>query len=470
MIPLRNIIISAILGVAGLTLLNLQVDREFINLAPTEGADFAMVLQSDTVYQQTFIARKAHISRISLYVTPLTKQIPDEDVSITLTTPNGDTVQSQIPAVFINATRTATITIPDTLSYNPGDTLSITMQVPIELSGKLRIQTRKVDESFINDVPIFTIAQTPQENPLAYQAYYLYRPPFALQLGFMLIALSILSITGISLILKSPIHTLIYSAYVALAFVIPRALAYQMPWVVYIATVIALFGGITLLKDRHSPLATLFGAHAFALTSWFALHALSGRAIYALVALTPLYAWSLQKRKFTFAVIATIACGITLFAIKAPLYTTTAISSTPAHVRDIFLDPNQTPHSQKIPGQITGWDNYGSYLGFFTISVALLGVVVGVRDNRKLAYLLIGAGLVTLTPILMNINIPWQHAIILVTLSLSLFSAIGLDALHSFLGKNSRLAYILMATLTIFALLDLMNVGITTLEFMYLPL
>ncbi len=466
-----RLIISAFLTILGSLLLFTTTDREFINLQPTEGASHAIVLDSSKTYQQTFTATRPSISQLGLFLSPPTINTPSDNISIIVSSRNKKLAEEIIPTEFINKGSATQVTFSPPIYISTGDTITFAIQVPPSLDKKIRIQERVPDPSFSTANVAFYINDVKQNSPLGYQVDFVYRPALAIQLGGFIILLAIFNIFP---------SLQLYIIGVSFLFSLPLILLNNFSWPIFIFTSIAL-AGMVLLLNRHklTLLPVIFGAQAFAFSTWLPLHATADRSIYAILALLPLLfviipknIISKNRRK---KIIIAAALTVLLLSIFSSINIPVKISPLTANPRDIFLDPIQPPSSIKVIG--ASWDHFGSFLGITVLSLAFIGIIwQGPKHKAILITGIIGALLALVPPITSLFTailpVPPQHLIILTTFSLAYFSAWGLFGLQQYLRPQKTsthmtdiLSISLIGIITFIALFDLFNVAATTLEF-----
>lgn len=470
----------------GLILLNANTDREFINLAPTEGIPNGVVLDADTTYTQSFAATRTSISRVSLFLRPTTTNLPPSSATISLAVNGEERANQSIAAEFIDSSGASQVRFNPPIKVKEGDTINLSVSVPKELSGRLRAQLRLPDETFDNTYATFTIDQEDQEAPLAYQVYYKYRPPLSAQLAGLLITLAII------LVLRNRIAShyiaAIYIAGLTLVATAPAILLGHIPYITMVATALAATSMWIFTKHFNlSLVARVTTIHVFGLTTWFALHTLAGREKLIALSVLPLLILLISNKgdkKNTQLRIATVAIFL-LLAILLPWQQPTISPSITASPRDVFLDPNQVPSSIKFDSDYTalhipqrdpesieeggGWDNFGSYTGIIATALAGLGILTNTKRHWKMLTVgiigLLIAATPAITPLINQASpLPAQYFIILTTFSIALFAGLGLQSLYNFIG-SSKVSTIIVYTIATFILLDMLHVVGRTLEF-----
>ncbi len=437
--------VAVLAAAAGVLLISVKTDREFINLAPTPGVRHGLVLGSDADVRQTFTAIRDNVTRLGLFLVPVQEDIPAGAISLSVS--QGDTLLATraIPSQFIDGENFAQVRFQPPLKTVKGQQLSVAVAAPPKLDGLVRLQQRSPDQTFSTHNVQLTVNGQPVQAPAAYQVYYSYRPPLAVQMGGLLIFTA--------LFLFVPMLPL-YVLSAALLFLVPALLLGSFSLITFIYAALALAGMTMLLRDHKVPLIpALLGGHIFAFTTWFPLHVLAGRDYYALAALLPLL---LSRRRRQLLPVILLSAVIIIFAGQwtAPA----GVPDSFAHPRDIFLDTNQVPASQKVPG--SSWDNFGSYIGPAAAALAIIGLLWQGRRRQLPAFIGLAGFLAP------------SHFIILTTFAAAYYAAFGLYGLARFLNPDPH-AKDLTVPVVIFlifvvALLDLWQVAARTLEYGWL--
>lgn len=478
-----RISVAAVLLVLGLFLAVTKVDRQLLDLPPSEGAAASVTLSSQSTYSQTFVFTRKSLSKLGFYFS--TSNPANKNIMIAVFRGEQKIGEAFLPTIFISSSGASDVTFSPPLATIPGETLKAVIMVPPELSKIIRIQTRLNDGTFDAKHTVFSINDVAQGSALAYQAYFSYRLPFAIQFGGLCLFAALLLIAFPTSQFQKNIWLILYACTASFLYVIPSFALGGHPFLLVLSQAVALLGMIILLRQLGlSFLASLFGAHVFAFTTWWPLQFLSGRQYYLLVCLLPVLIvlatyWRslalLWKIVLSAGVVITIASFL-LFAHQAPAY---KLLPVPASARDIFLDPNQLPSSEKLypdrqkPAQSEAWDNFGSYVSIPVALFALLGLITSWRT--LMPYLVLGV-VIVLTSL-----IPWtvallfpllpihsQHLIIILTFIVALFAGEGFEKLFFFLGSKDKLVQGMMAVVIFISLLDLWNVASGSLEYMLL--
>lgn len=461
-------------------------EREFIIFNPQEGELAGIVLQSGHDYRQSFTVYRRSLSRLSLALRPtIETALPNHSFTFILYSGSAAPLTKSIPVSFIDREGVTRIDFDPPLFTNPGDTISFSLSIPPELSGLLRAQTVNIADSPDLAATSFTIDNQPQPVPLAWQMFYDFHPPLSYQLGIFLLWLAFW------LVLRLPLsHPVVLSSYVlaaVIAYLSPAVFLGQYYWLLALSSVAAMAGMILLLRSLSlsAPLV-LFGANAFAFSTFFALHSYAGRPQMLAFSLIPLLCFLFinthPKRRLLLLAITIICLLIFLFA--APYHSPAVSPLLVASLKDILLDPNQIPTADKFqaayyalqiprgdPSVVvqSGWEHFGSYIGFINLSFSLLGLLFYARRFWLVA--LIGLAGLTISALpfttpyfLSRLWLPPQYFIILLSFALAFFAAFGLSKLQSFL-RDSRLTQFIIYMIAIFALFDLLNVTSKTIQF-----
>ncbi len=454
----RFIFILALLSAGGLLLL-VKTDREFINLAPSEGFAHGVELRSRSTYEQSFIATRSTITRLGLFFMPTTKELPDATITVTVKRADKVISEQSLSAAFIDGENFSQIRFRPPLTVTRGEQLTVSISVPPALDNALRLQQRQTDATFSPANVSFSIDGKVQDAPAAYQVFYGWRPSLAVQIGGLLI------LTAIILPLPSlPLYVL----GAAILFIMPALLLKSLPLIDFFYAALALGGMLMLLREHKLPLMpALFGAHVFAFTTWLPLHALAGREYYAAFALLP---FILSPRRRPLLPVITLAILlIILFGDWQPI---TSFPDQAANFRDIFFDPNQVPDSQKVPGYT--WDHFGSYVGIISAALAFVGFIWQGRRHKLVALIGLLGALLALAPFFTRtlarlLPLPPSHFIILTTFAVAYFAAFGLHGLRRYLQPirhtKDYVVQTVIVLLVIIALLDLWQVAAGTLEY-----
>lgn len=454
----RLILILALLAAGGLFLL-VKTDREFINLAPSAGAVRGVELRGRGTYEQSFIATRSTVARLGLFFVPTVAELPDATITITVKRADKVISEQRLSVAFIDGENFSQIRFHPPLAVTDGEQLTVSISVPPVLDNALRLQQRQPDATFNAANVSFSVDGEVQDAPAAYQVFYGWRPPLAVQISGLLI------LAALFLVIPSlPLYVLVTSA----LFIAPALLLKSFPLIDFFYAAIALSGMVMLLREHKLPLVpALFGAHVFAFTTWLPLHALAGREYYAAFALLPLLI-SPRRRPLLPVIILAVFLTV-LFSHWTPI---ASIPDQAAGSRDIFFDPNQVPDSQKVPGYT--WDHYGSYIGIISAALALVGLIWQGRRHKLIVLIGLFGALLALTPFLTKtlarlLPLPPTHFIILTTFALAYFAAFGLDGLRRYLQPirhtKDYVVQTVIALLVIIALLDLWQVAANTLEY-----
>ncbi|HLD25992.1 MAG TPA: hypothetical protein VJC05_03050 [Candidatus Andersenbacteria bacterium] len=436
---MKKLFLALALIAVGILLFTADTDREYINLAPTEGIDSGLILEAGTSYQQDFIARRTSLTRLGLFFRPVAIHPGDDSIEVNVLRGSSLLATRSIPASVIDAEGAAQVRFDPPLATEPGEVITITIAVPAELSGAVRLQQRELDATFDASNVTLTVNDAAQAAPAAYQIYARYHPTLALYLGGLLILGSVLT-----LLPYLPVYVLGLPA----IFCLPIALQGGPTLLLYITSLAALSSMLLLLRRaKFSLLPALIGAHAFAFTSWFSLQLLGERETLLLAAFLPLV-FSLARRPISRPRNAALASFVT---------------AGPASIRDIFFDTNQVVAATKVAG--VSWDHFGSYLGALSGSLGLIGLIwcLSRADRGRLP---VGA-LGLLGILLVYASLP--YFIIFTTFALAYFAAAGAQALQHYLQPHPHqrrgVVTLVLSLLALIALLDLWQVAAASWEY-----
>ncbi len=166
-------ILAIIIGFTGLALFFVKTDRAFVTFSPIEGQTNAIVLESGQTYAQTFPAIGNNISRVSVFLRPAAKQIPEGEVPVSLAIA-GQTFTQKVPTAFIDSEGAAQARFTPPLRTAKDMPITLTLQVPDNLSGQIRAQVHEPGE-------------------FAYQVYSSYTPSLAIQIGGLLLLAALIT-------------------------------------------------------------------------------------------------------------------------------------------------------------------------------------------------------------------------------------------------------------------------------------
>lgn len=411
---LLRLLASLTLIALGASLMLVQTDREFINLTPSP-SQFVTVEHGST-YAQSFPATRTSISRLGLYLRPV-GDLPAAAVQLAIARAGQLASTQTIPTSVIDRDSVNQVRFAEPIKVTPGDVITITLTIPPELTGRIRVLQRTPDETFDQRYATFTINGQPQASPLAYQVYYHFRPPLAIQIGGLLWLIAILTLRN------QPLHHLSNLALIAATLAV---LATAPTWLlghVALGLIVTNLGVFLLLAwwlRRHTLTtpAILLGAAILTYSSYWSLHASSE--------------WKWNE----------------------------PLTQTTASIRDIFLDANQVPSSNG-----GNWEHFGSYLGILATIPITLGLFFGARTGPATRRLYVQALVILAAGILLTWCIyPIPDAVIVVTLGLAILAALGLEWIMNFLGRDKltlALGYVIVILIT----LDLLHVSAASQEF-----
>lgn len=275
--------ISFTLGVAllvtGSLLLFVHADRQFASLPPTPGLPHVITLKNTMAYQQEFTVRQQNISRLGLYIKPLTTKQLSGVVTVQLLRGSTRIFEQQIPAVFAHPDSALDVRISPSIATVTGERLRVAVAISDDLSGKVGLQTRQQDESFNRDA-VFFIDGKPQDDPLAYEAYYSQYPALTLQLGSLLILAALWLLFGLSL--STSVGQIAYASGIVIAANVPAFASAAAVYPLMCLQVVIVFGVLRSLRKTSLPLpAQLLAAHTLAFTSWWPLVFIAARPAFS---------------------------------------------------------------------------------------------------------------------------------------------------------------------------------------------
>jgi len=483
--PILKYILIITLICAAFLLFFVNSDREFIRYLPQEGEPFSIVLRSDSIYQQTFASSRHTISRLSLFIRPsVSSPLPAKSFIVSVHQADHLLAQQAVATSFIDDGGATQVQFTPPITTEPGQILSFSISVPPALSGKIRAQTVNQDDKPVTDDISLTIDSSPQPQPLAFQLYYGFRPPLSFQLSILLLLAATLLLLNRPL--NSPIPLAIYIIATAAAYISPSIIVGDFSFTLLLAFFLAQLTMILLLYSYQLPAPVIFlGANAFAFSTYFPLHVYAERDKLIIFALLPALFWLTKSKKSRHIFLTALLVLSLSLLIFLPYASSEHKPVHVANLKDILLDPNQIPTTDKfhaayyalqIPkgdpnviDQYGGWDHFGSYFGLINLSLALLGIVI--HGKKHWPILLLGALAIIvsansfITPHLATIFFfPPQHLIIISSFALAVFAALGLNSLWRFL-KYNPLTNTIIYLIVFIALLDLLNVSSKTLQF-----
>ena len=369
--------------------------------------------------------------------------------------------RATIATAFIDAEGFTQVRLPQPVHGDASVPWRVRLLVSEALTGRLALLQRQVDESFDATQAIFRVDGVTQVNPIAHQAYFSYRPAFAIHLS------GIFLLGALLLVLPQRLTKYWLSGYavaLALISIAPAVTLYHYPVTIFLAIMLVWLGMYLMLRrEGLGRIPSMIGAHSASLTTYFPLHLLQGHTSVLWLAALPLTAAVLHRRRGRWLAL----CGLVMAAIvllpSQPHFTENA------SLRDIFLDPNQSHLALKISGADIPWYHFGSYVGILGAGLAFVGAASFTRKRRTVMGLLaIGLILVyfgdTFFP---SVRIPWPYLIIIPTYCLAFLAGAGADAMQRYLG-NDRAAKLVVAAVGVIILLDLLFVFSQTLESYYL--
>ncbi len=448
-------------------------DREFSNLTPTAGQVFSVPLRSQSAYAQTVTAERTSVTRLGLFFGGLAKHFPAGNVRITVATASGVERVTILPSRFIDVDGSTQIHFNPPIVTKIGEHIIIRLNVDTALDNVVSVQLRAADGSYDLTSAIFTIDGKPQPLPLAYQLYYLYRPPLATQMAGILLLVA-LGHYWPNRFLKGWAAPIFYGLVVSALSLLPAVLLGHFSWGLFLGQAVAVVGMYSYLRQRVGRWPALAGAHVFAFTTWFALHLLAGHSSYILLAFLPWAALVYEKYMKPRLVWqgAVVVSGLVLaWSLAGIIIPHTLPVSVAASWRDIFFDPNQVPSSQKIAGP-ESWEHFGSYLGFINAIFLIIGVIFRARRLPLLAGMSLVMAVVLSGPLIPYLApfalVPLSHMVIILTFLLAIWTALGVERLQNFLGSADPFVNKLLAAFIVIALFDLWHVLAGTLEYTFL--
>lgn len=454
----QKYLLAVLLVITGVALAYYRTDREFINLQPTPGAAFALPLEEGHEYAFAFTVNRDSLTRLGFTLRLLRENVPSEDVEIILR--RGETIiaQQSIASAFIDSEGFTQVRFSPPLATSPGEQLEAQIIVPPALSGTLGLQLRQIDQSFRADDIQFRVDGTPSPLPPAYQAYFLYHPGLAVQIG------ALLCIAAVWLIIPlRRLPPLAAGALISVVALLPVILLHGVPWSLLLAQALAWAGMYLLLERRALSFpARLVGAHVCGLTTYWALHSIGGTPSMLLLCVIPLaiyLALAFPRHSWVVSGLAAVIAAVSLW-LAPPSTVPLGVAS----LRDVFLDPYQVAEALKTPAQLP-WHHYGSYVGLFATILAALGLIRMWPKQRMVLGLLAGALVIYYSGALFSW--PAAYAAIVLTYLIAYLAAHGLHYLQRYLG-NTALPRYLMLAISLIILLDLLFVLTTTIEAPYL--
>lgn len=440
-----------------------SVDRIFIDLAPTPGSAFVVPLQIGVHYDLHFTAGQFPITRLAFFFKPLQPSLPGDSVGIELFQNDELLATAAVPGSFIDDQGFTSVRLSRAVDGTPDTRLMVRLAVPPSLSGAVGLVQRARDGTFDPDQVSFAIDGVHQNNPLAYQAYFAARPAFAIYLS------GLIFLTGLVFLLPRlftqylPTVGALAASFIAVAPIYAQG---TYPLLLPVAIASVWLGMFWLLhRSNFETIPAIIGANAASLASYFPLHLLQEQPSLVLLASIPLIFALWYRQPAVRWILIGGVCFAALFYLPDSLTVPTGLAS----LKDTFLDPNQSMAALKIPGSVTPWFHYGSYLGVPAAVLSALGVLAGIR-KRSAAVLLLLVTLATLYAgefALSAWHIPWPYLIVLPTYCLAFFVAAGAQATLNYL-RPAVWASVLIIGLGVVHVLDLLYVLGHTLESYYL--
>lgn len=442
-----------------LFLFTIDTDREVSRLTPTEGVQYIKPLLEETTYRQDIRVQQAPVTRIGLFLRRI-KEVPSDSFIHIKVNHNDETVHTKdIVASGIDNSAPTYIVFNPPLDIPINKNLRLSITVDPELSGTVGIQTRVQDETFTPEDTAFYIQNEKQTNPAAYETYVYVKPPLALQLaGLLLVA-----VTYMLLPRKEVMRSTLYILAIAHVAILPYFYIGHYPLVYIVTILLSLAGMYTLLRYISMPIPyALFGAHIFAFTTWFPLQITGGNTIYIAASLLPWISYSLLRFVKHSTMRPILTYGLPFLFLGLLTLTTSSAPHAVASIKDVFLDPNQSPFIQKQvqPASEAQWFHFGSYVGIPALGMTIIGFLSHIRnrEGRLLILLLIAACLFVFLPsvtfIVETIGVTPAHMSIYLTYLLAITAAVGMRAFSKYLGKDDRLIHLLLFIIVTLSLLD----------------
>lgn len=406
---------AALLILIGFALSAVTTDREFIHLSPTPGAASITALEQGKTYEIEFTVYRPIVTRLGIYVRILEENLPDDPLHLVIFA-NGTQVETRdVPTSLIEDERPTYIQLMNPIRVDPTSVITLQMSVPATLSSNIGIQRRQLDDTFTHTDAVFRIDGAAQKEPAAHNAFMEAHPPFAIQVGGLLV------FAGFYVLLRrqAAVHTfavrVIYAIFIALLAVSPAIILGQVPWTLLVIQIVlfllALYG---IERIGISFLPALFAAHIIALSTWFPLH-------------------------------------IPLFISDTAQLPT---------FKDVLFDPNQTPAANP----------YGAYVGIPAAILSMIGLLR--RGDRSFGAIALGAfiGIVSLNALIADAVayiVPFhpRHLTIILAGVVAYLGAWGLEYTYRYFGKDDRLVQVLIGAIVWIALLDLLHVLAGTIEY-----
>jgi hypothetical protein len=484
-----RVLLSAVIILVAIPFFFTVFDREYISFSPEEGQLNAIRLETETEYLQSFTATRRSISQLSLFLRPATSNhSTNSNLGLSVSQNNNVLATQQINLSFIDPDKPTQVHFSPPLVVTPGDPIIFSLTVPASLSGQYRAQLSSPEDKPQSIKTTFTINGQEHDQELAFKVFYRFKPPLSFQLGVFLLLLS--TITAANLSSKSLFFFVLYTVSLSVAYLFPLISLGNFSLSILFAFIAAFSGMFIFLRKLNLPiLAVLAGSHAFAFTTYFPLHAMASRNKLLLFAFLPLLCLllcpSLRFLKKHLVLALSTMLAIVLLLIFLPYKPPPVAPTHTASIKDIYLDANQIPLANKfhaayyalqIPkgdpsyiAQDSGWDHFGSYIGFINFPLAMIGLAAGVKRHWPIALLGIASLFISANPLLTPhlaslMSFPPQYLIIVASFSLSVFAAIGLNSVWQFL-RPDKLTNALIFAIVFIALFDLLNVSSKTLQF-----
>ena len=437
-----------------------DTDRIVSRLTPSPGNQFTKTLESNTEYVQELRVQQTPITRVGIFLRRIREVPSDAYITLQVTHNENQIVQQQLLASDIDNSAPTYIAFTPPASVPIDDMIRVQVLVPAELENTIGLQTTEQDETFTSQDATLFINSEGQENPAAYETFVHVKPPLALQLAGLLVV----GVLYLWLPKKESVTTPVYGLLLILASVLPIISSGVFPLLYIVTLAIALSGMFMMLRfSGFSIPFALFGANIFTFSTWFPLHILGGNTVYVLASLLPWISYVLLRYAKHSNMRPLLVYGAPFVGL---VVLTTLFGTSPdavASLKDVFLDPNQSPFIQKqlVPdGTDTRWYEFGSYIGFPAFIMSLLGVasLFRNREGRVLIGLLVAAYLLVFLPsvaaLLTAVDIAPAHLSIYMTYLLAVFAAVGIKGFQKYLGAKSSFIHAMMIVIVLLSLLD----------------
>lgn len=407
-----QIVAGALFIIAGGLIFQVHADNEFIHLTPSEGAAFRVPIQSDKVFEQTFVVQGQELSKIGAFLLPIHTKAKTSSGVIHIEVLRGTEVKASgdVPVSRIDSDGASLVRLSPSLPTTKGESLTMRIMSSPDASGFIALQKRTFDESFPDRDISFAIDGLQQDYPIAYSVFERIWPPFTAQLGGLLMMAGVVLLFWNIAVRAKTATTLVVLIFVALLYAIP---SFDTHRTFYFLTVILLCASWLLLRIAgRTILASLFGAFIFSCSTWLPLFLITGGTVDGILP-----------------------------------------------IRDALIDPNQISVSHGAGGYV------GIPGALFAVAGVCIWITMIVQKRFTLAHLESVMAILFAVSIFMTFAPgPLQHskAIILVVGCIAWFASLSLDRMQRFLGVRDMFVQTLMAIFLCIALLDLMHITART--------